>query len=85
MTDHDVLSVILTGTCADLFDQSVLIFGDPDNGQPVGNISASIVQVYCHVGDGICAGLGILTPSHGTYDNNALEAAEWIATTLGYS
>ncbi|KAJ4421925.1 hypothetical protein N0V82_003422 [Gnomoniopsis sp. IMI 355080] len=67
------------------FVSAVLIYGDPDNGQPVGNISSSIVKVYCHVADGICAGLGILTPTHGTYDKNALEAAEWIATTLGYS
>ncbi|CAN8105410.1 unnamed protein product [Discula destructiva] len=66
------------------FVAAVLIYGDPYYGESVGNISSLIVQVYCHVGDGICAGLGILTPSHGTYDKNALEGAEWIATTLGY-
>lgn len=62
----------------------VLIYGDPYDGEPVGNISSSKVMVYCHPLDGICAGTGILTPSHGTYDKNALEAAEWVASTLGY-
>lgn len=63
----------------------VLIFGDPYNGQPVGDISGSIVRVYCHIGDSICAGLGIPSLEHQTYARNAREAAEWIAETLGYS
>lgn len=79
------MNVLNVHNITDTVTYSVLIYGDPDNGQPVGNISSSIVKVYCHVADGICAGLGILTPTHGTYDKNALEAAEWIATTLGYS
>lgn len=94
MLSADVTDFVAAGTsrhtrpCAPLKTNTssltVLIFGDPYNGEAVGNIPASKVQVYCHPLDGICAGLGLLTPSHGTYDQNALEAAEWVASTVGY-
>ena len=42
----------------------VVIFGDPDNGEPVGSIPASKVLVICHTGDEICAHTDIVTPLH---------------------
>jgi len=42
----------------------VLIFGDPDNGTPVGTIPSSKVLVICHSKDEICKGSIIVTSDH---------------------
>lgn len=43
---------------------SVVIFGDPDDGDAVGSISADRVKVICHDGDNICDGGIIVLPAH---------------------
>lgn len=62
----------------------MLIFGDPDKGQDVGDIPSSKVHVICHALDGICLGTGIPTAAHLNYQEDAPDAADWVATYLGY-
>ncbi|ROV87664.1 hypothetical protein VSDG_09648 [Cytospora chrysosperma] len=66
------------------FVAAVLIFGDPDNGEAVGDIPDDKVHVICHALDGICLHLGIITPQHLNYQEDAPAAAEWVAAELGY-
>ncbi|KAF9873009.1 cutinase [Colletotrichum karsti] len=58
---------------------AVLIFGDPFDGQPVGNIPASKVKVICHAGDNICDGGIIITEDHRNYEQDAPAAAAFVA------
>lgn len=62
----------------------MLIFGDPDNGDAVGDIPDSKVHVICHPLDGICLGTGVITPAHLDYQEDAPDAADWVASALGY-
>lgn len=43
---------------------SVVIFGDPNDGDAVGSISDDRVKVICHDGDNICDGGIIVLPAH---------------------
>lgn len=63
---------------------AVLIFGDPDNGEAVGDIPRSKVHVICHALDGICLHLGIITAEHLNYQEDAPDAADWVAAELGH-
>ncbi|GKT88748.1 LOW QUALITY PROTEIN: carbohydrate esterase family 5 protein [Colletotrichum tofieldiae] len=58
---------------------AVLIFGDPFDGQPVGNVPASKVKIICHSGDNICDGGIIITADHRNYENDAPAAAAFVA------
>ncbi|KAL0932123.1 carbohydrate esterase family 5 protein [Colletotrichum truncatum] len=58
---------------------AVLIFGDPFDGQPVGNIPASKVKIICHDGDNICDGGIIITADHRNYEQDAPAAAAFVA------
>ena len=62
---------------------SVVIFGDPDDGEAVGSIPASKVLVICHTGDDICLHGDIITPAHLDYSENAEQAAEFVASEAG--
>jgi hypothetical protein len=42
------------------FVSSAVIFGDPNNGKPVGKVAAANTKVVCHTGDLICAGQSII-------------------------
>lgn len=44
--------------------QTVVIFGDPDNGKAVGSVSAAKTKVICHTGDNICAGGSMILQPH---------------------
>lgn len=61
---------------------AVVIFGDPDNGDPVGTIAADKVQVICHDGDNICAGGVLILPPHLNYQIDAKAAADFIASKV---
>jgi len=61
---------------------AVVMFGDPDDGQPVAGVSANIVDVFCHVGDDICLGGDLVLPPHLTYGVNAPAAAEFITSLV---
>ena len=49
------------------FVNSVVLFGDPDNGKPVGKIPAYKVSTDCHAGDNICADGEVVLEPHLTY------------------
>ena len=61
----------------------VVIFGDPDNGQAVGSITESNVDVFCHAGDDICQGGDLILPAHLTYGLDAGSAASFVAGKVG--
>lgn len=65
------------------FVNSVVIFGDPDNGQAVGSIPASNVDVICHTGDNICQGGDLILTPHLTYSQDASSAASFVAQKAG--
>jgi len=62
---------------------SVVIFGDPDNGTAVSGIDASKVLIICHTGDDICAGGDLILEPHLTYSENAGQAATFVVQQAG--
>jgi cutinase len=64
-------------TAADsAFVNTVLLFGDPDSGLPVGNITSSKVSTACHAGDNICEHGDLVLETHLSYCHDvAAEAA----------
>ena len=64
---------------------AVVIFGDPFNGQSVGNIPNSELLEICANGDDVCNGSGTftITAAHLSYGNNATQAANFIISTTG--
>lgn len=64
---------------------AAVIFGDPMNGQAVGDLSSSKTKEYCASGDAVCDGSGTfaITSAHMTYGNDADNAADWVIKTLG--
>ncbi|KAF2462288.1 cutinase precursor [Lineolata rhizophorae] len=65
------------------FVNSVVIFGDPDNGDPVGNIAADKVQIFCNAGDNICDGGALVLPPHLAYGADAGDAADFVVQQAG--
>jgi cutinase len=65
------------------FVSSAVIFGDPDNGQAVGNVLAANTKVICATGDLICAGQAIILAPHLSYGRNANEAAQFVMSNMG--
>ncbi|KAJ6504646.1 cutinase, partial [Mycena vitilis] len=58
--------------------KAAVIFGDPDDGEPVQGVPASRTDVICHTGDDICLhGTQVLQP-HLTYGKDAPAAAAFI-------
>lgn len=57
-----------------------VLFGDPDDGEPVQGLVQNETLVICHKGDLICDHTAIVTPAHLTYDKNAGEAANFVAS-----
>lgn len=55
-----------------------LIFGDPDDGQAVGNVPAAQTKVICHDGDLICAHQAVVLAPHLTYSMDAATAATFV-------
>lgn len=55
-----------------------MIFGDPDNGQPLSGIPASKVDTFCATGDLICDGEPIILPAHLSYGADAGAAAAFV-------
>jgi cutinase len=64
--------------------KAVIIYGDPDKGQAMKNISPSIVTTICASSDPICKHIPLPVGSHLTYGvKHAKEGAADVATTLG--
>jgi len=58
---------------------AVVLFGDPDDNQPINDIAASEVDTFCFSTDEICKGLPIVLPAHLSYSVDAVPAAEFVA------
>lgn len=65
------------------FVKSAVIFGDPNNGDAVGKVSAGNTKVICHTGDLICAGQAVILAPHLTYGADAGTAAAFVMSTAG--
>ncbi|KAL9622368.1 MAG: hypothetical protein Q9160_003210 [Pyrenula sp. 1 TL-2023] len=64
---------------------SVVLFGDPLNGQAVQGVDKSKVLEICAQGDALCEGgrFGGITPAHLTYGDHAQEAAAFVEKMVG--
>nr|OQO27688.1 hypothetical protein B0A51_04454 [Rachicladosporium sp. CCFEE 5018] len=78
---HNAAALISNSTTN--FVSSVVVFGDPDRGQPVGRIPASKVKTFCNVGDNICDGGNLILPPHLTYATDAPAAAAFVRSKAG--
>ncbi|GLB38076.1 putative catalyzes the hydrolysis of cutin, a polyester that forms the structure of plant cuticle [Lyophyllum shimeji] len=61
---------------------AVVVFGDPDNGQPFPGPINNHVKTFCHTGDDICAGGDVIGPSHLDYGNDAPAAADFVVSQI---
>lgn len=61
---------------------AVLIYGDPNDGDPVGTIPSSKVKIICHDGDNICEGGILVLPPHTNYQIDANAGAQFIASKV---
>jgi cutinase len=57
----------LISSAATAFINSVVLFGDPDDGEAFGQVPASKVSTDCHVGDDICLHGDLVLVPHLTY------------------
>ncbi|KAL6709645.1 hypothetical protein ACN47E_001073 [Coniothyrium glycines] len=64
------------------FVSSAVIFGDPDNGDAVGQVPAANTKIICATGDLICAGQAIVLAPHLSYGRNANEAAQFVISNM---
>jgi cutinase len=64
------------------FVNSAVIFGDPNNGKPVGKVSAADTMVVCHTGDLICAGQAVILAPHLTYGVDGAKAAKFVVGNM---
>lgn len=64
------------------FVSSAVIFGDPNNGKPVGKVAAANTKVVCHTGDLICAGQSIILAPHLTYGVDGASAAQFVVSNM---
>nr|AGO59082.1 cutinase 1 [Sirococcus conigenus] len=72
---------LLGGTMSQV--NSAVIFGDPDNGQPVAGLSAAQTKIICHAGDNICQGGALILAPHLTYGQDAGTAASFVIAAAG--
>jgi cutinase len=64
------------------FVNSAVIFGDPNNGKPVGKVAAADTKVVCHAGDLICAGTAVILAPHLTYGIDGADAAAFVVGNM---
>jgi hypothetical protein len=64
------------------FVSSSVIFGDPNNGKPVGAVPAGQTKIICAAGDLICAGQAVILPPHLSYGANANQAAQFVVSNM---
>ena len=62
--------------------QAVVLFGDPDDGQPLANIDTGDVVTFCFDTDLICDGAPVVLPAHLSYALNAPAAAAFVASHI---
>jgi cutinase len=64
------------------FVNSAVIFGDPNNGKPVGKVAAGDTKIVCHTGDLICAGQAVILAPHLTYGADGAAAAKFVVGNM---
>ncbi|KAI4128951.1 MAG: hypothetical protein LQ347_003970 [Umbilicaria vellea] len=62
--------------------KAVVVFGDPDQGQALQNISPSIVDSFCFADDFICHGLPIVDTFHLSYALDATAGALFVKSLV---
>lgn len=73
---HNAFQILKDDCEATDFVNSVLLFGDPDIGLPLGNVPAYKVSTDCHTGDDICEdGEKVLEPHLSYCQDMALQAS----------
>jgi hypothetical protein len=77
---HNAASMLSAQDSA--FINSAVIFGDPDNGDPVGKVAAADTMVVCHTGDLICAGQSVILAPHLTYGRDGDAAAKFVVGNM---
>lgn len=61
---------------------AAVVFGDPDNSEPIGKISRTSIFSVCHSGDVICRSPGFNITAHLTYSVDTIQAASFIVSKL---
>jgi cutinase len=77
---HNAASQLPAATMAQV--SSVVIFGDPDDGEAVAGASAAKTLVVCHTGDNICQHGDLILVPHLTYSDAANTAAAFVAGNM---
>ncbi|KAI9689740.1 MAG: hypothetical protein M1822_009622 [Bathelium mastoideum] len=62
--------------------RAIVVFGDPDDGQPFSGISESKVDTFCAAGDEICAGTSIVSAAHLSYGIDVGAAAAFVKSKV---
>ena len=60
--------------------EAVVLFGDPDEGQPITGISTGDTVSFCFDTDAICHGAPVVLPAHLSYSLDAPAAARFVAS-----
>ena len=77
---HNAAKAISAAATA--FVNSVVLFGDPDDGEAFGSVPASKVSTDCHLGDDICLHGNLVLPPHLDY---CLDVGEEAGFAVGRS
>ncbi|ATZ57773.1 BccutA [Botrytis cinerea B05.10] len=78
---HNAAKLLPAETTAKI--SSAVIFGDPDNGDPVQGVSADRTDIICHAGDNICQGGSLILLAHLTYGMDTTAAAAFVKKAAG--
>ncbi|KAH8146015.1 uncharacterized protein LAJ45_09937 [Morchella importuna] len=77
---HKAAALLSTAEAAMV--SSIVLFGDPNEGDAFPGTLNNHVKTFCNVGDLICLGQAIILTPHLTYSLNAGEAAEFVVSNL---
>ncbi|KAH7348496.1 cutinase [Rhexocercosporidium sp. MPI-PUGE-AT-0058] len=75
---HNAAAMLPASTMAKV--NSVVLFGDPNDGKPVAGADAAKTMVICHATDNICDGGDLILVEHLTYSRDAVQAAAFAAS-----
>jgi cutinase len=78
---HNAAKLLPAATMAKV--NSVVIFGDPDDGTAVAGASAARTLVICHETDDICLHGDLILLAHLTYAEDAGQAAAFVVANSG--
>jgi cutinase len=78
---HNAANMISASASA--FINSVVLWGDPDDGEPFGTVNPSKVSTDCHLGDDISLYGNIILPPHLDYCLHASQEASFAVTKSG--